>query len=107
MGRWIHDPVLRTEVWAWARNINLRIIFVRMFLLDEITYGENVEKRRESKIQSWVITTFLSWEEEGNESAKRRKRGQRGGRKFWGVKSPRSQGKERISRREQLLGQCH
>lgn len=74
------------------------------FLLDEITYGENVEKRREPRAQSWVTTAFISWEEEENESDEREKRGQEGRRNFWGVRSPRSQRRRGFQERGSRVG---
>jgi len=55
--------------------------------------GENVKKRIGSRTQSWVTPTLISWEEEENESDKEKKKngGQKGRRKFWGVRCPRSQ----------------
>lgn len=58
---WIHKPRIRTEVRA--QNINLRIIFVKIFFfwLDEINYGENGEKRRGPRTQYWIMPTFINW----------------------------------------------
>lgn len=52
-------------------------------MLDEVTYGENVEKRRGSMTQFQVPATFISWEEDGNESDNVEREASEVGKSFW------------------------